>query len=274
MGQRVLPGPARLAPGRARQFEHPAQQPGRRPPAHQDAPGAVLDQEMHPVAGRTGGLRRLARQGLGDPGGLGCAAIPPGAESAGRALRRADGGPEVEQRLGEVARPRAGGGLLHPALRQRIQLALGPRQRRGLGMDAGGDALDIAIGRHDRDAEGDRGDRGGGIGADPGDLPQILQRVGEAVQRGQRLRARMQVPRSGVVAKPRPFLRHLLPRRAGQGVDIGEPGQEARVAGGDGGNRGLLEHDFGQPDPVRVGLACGIPPGQRPLVAVVPGEQG
>ena len=104
--------------------------------------------------------------------------------------------------------------------------------------------------------ECDRGDRGGRIGADAGQRAQAPPRSRETCRRA---------------ARPRPARRHAgcararssraPPRRlstsssgaARQRLDVGPARQEARVIRRDRLHGGLLQHDLGQPDTVRVG---------------------
>ena len=89
-----------------------------------------------------------------------------------------------------------------------------------------------------------------------------------------RLRAGMQVARPRVVAEARPGPQHLLERRRRQLLDRRPALEEPRVIGRDRLHRGLLQHDLGQPDPVRIGrLARPRAPRQHAAMPVVPGEQ-
>ena len=76
--------------------------------------------------------------------------------------------------------------------------------------------------------------------------------------------------RPAVIAQPLPLLEHRLDVGPGQGGQVGELFQEAMIEGDHRGNLGLLQHDFRDPDAVRV---PGAEPGQITLVGGVPGEQ-
>ena len=82
----------------------------------------------------------------------------------------------------------------------------------------------------------------------------------------------MEVAGAGVVTQAGPEVQHLVDRRDGQGIDGRETRHKAFVVGDDGGDLGLLKHDFGDPDAVRRGIllpgellaAVGFEPGQEP----------
>ena len=89
-----------------------------------------------------------------------------------------------------------------------------------------------------------------------------------------RLRAGMQIARTRVIAEPGPELEHILERRRGELDDCREACEEPRVIRCDRLDSGLLQHDLGEPDAIRVrALAPSGAPRQHPAMAVVPGEQ-
>ena len=60
-----------------------------------------------------------------------------------------------------------------------------------------------------------------------------------------------------------------------EGADVVPALQETGIIGRDGLDRGLLQHDFGEPDPVGIGAVAGRrAPRQLAAMAVVPGQQG
>ncbi len=65
--------------------------------------------------------------------------------------------------------------------------------------------------------------------------------------------AGMQIAGAGVIAEPGPGFEHIVERRRRQRAQIGPARQETRVIGRDGLDRGLLQHDFGEPDAIRIG---------------------
>ena len=88
-------------------------------------------------------------------------------------------------------------------------------------------------------------------------------------------RAGVQVSGAGVIAEPSPEFEHVIERRRGQCADVVPALQETGIIGRDGLDRGLLQHDFGEPDPVRIGALAGRrAPRQLAAMAVVPGQQG
>jgi hypothetical protein len=88
-----------------------------------------------------------------------------------------------------------------------------------------------------------------------------------------RLGAGVEMTSAGIIAEPRPQLEHVIDIGRRQRADRRKPGQELGVIGRHRRDRGLLEHDFGQPDPVRVGrLPRQGAPRQPAAVAVIPGE--
>ena len=61
----------------------------------------------------------------------------------------------------------------------------------------------------------------------------------------------MQIAGTGVVTQTRPMAKHVRARCQGQGLEIGEAIHKAHKIRDDRGNLGLLEHNFGHPDPIR-----------------------
>src|SRR3546814_10372303 len=64
---------------------------------------------------------------------------------------------------------------------------------------------------------------------------------------------------AGVIAQTGPGRLHFVLLRAGKGLHIGETRQESLVVPYDGRHLRLLQHDFGQPDPIWI---AGVLPGQ------------
>ena len=86
--------------------------------------------------------------------------------------------------------------------------------------------------------------------------------------------AGMQVARPRIIAKPGPHAQDIVERGARQRPDVGPARDELLEVGPDRLDPGLLQHDLGKPDPVRVGQLAGRrPPRQLAPVPVVPGEQ-
>ena len=255
VGQGFFQAPHLVTPGCAGDFQHAAEQAGLRPAADEPAASLIHRQEMHAVARRAGALRGFAGEVVLDAQTPRLAGFAPGTEGASGALGGADGGAEVEQGLCEIAGAGACLRVVHPALRERVEAAFGGGEGRFDGEDAGGHAFHVAVGGDDGAVEGDRGDGGGGVGADAGNVPQPLHRVGEAAARQHRLRAGVQVAGAGIVAEAGPFLGDVLPRGIRQRRHVREAAQEALVAWAHRRNGRLLQHDLGQPDAVRIGRA-------------------
>ena len=105
--------------------------------------------------------------------------------------------------------------------------------------------------------EGDRGHRGGGIGADARQGPQARLGVREdaAVIARHRAGAGQQVAGAGVVAKARPGGHHLAVLRGGQRPHRRPARGEVQEIGRRVRHGGLLQHDLRQPHPVGVGAS-------------------
>jgi len=203
-------------------------------------------------------------------GGRG-APLRDGAGGAVGGARGADAGTEFHHGLVVVA----GGSGRDEGVGERIeQLPDGGVFDRGVDVEqAGEDADDVAVDHGDRFAEGDAGDRGGGVGADAGERAETGGRLGEAsaAVRHDAPRAGVEVPGAGVVAQPFPVLEHLVIARPSQGLDRGEGFEEAFVVRRALIDARLLEDDLGQPDGVGVLRAA---PGQVARGAAIPCEQG
>ena len=63
----------------------------------------------------------------------------------------------------------------------------------------------------------------------------------------------MEVAGTRVIAEPGPRLHDLINGGLGQRLDGRKAVEKAQVEGFDRRNRGLLQHDLGQPDPIRIG---------------------
>ena len=86
--------------------------------------------------------------------------------------------------------------------------------------------------------------------------------------------AGMQIARARIVAEPGPHPQHVVLRGAAERGDIRPARQKLLEIRPDRFDAGLLQHDFGQPDPIRIGpLARRRPPRQPTAVTVVPVEQ-
>ena len=137
-------------------------------------------------------------------------------------------------------------------------------------------ALDIAVHRHRRQIEGDRGDRRGGVVADARQRTQRRQ-IGwklSAMVLHDRAGASVQITRPRVIAEPGPDPQHVIEAGCGERGHARPALNKAREIRRDRLDRGLLQHDLGQPDPIGIGpRTFARPPRQNPPMAVVPGEQ-
>jgi hypothetical protein len=144
------------------------------------------------------------------------------------------------------------------------------------GKEARHHALDIAVDRSGAPAEGDRRDRGCRVGADARQAREcrLVRRKPAIVAFDHGPRAGVQVARPRVIAEPGPRLEHVVERACGQRGNARPALEKACIIGCDRFDGCLLQHDFGKPDPVRIGLFAGRgTPRQRAPMPVVPGEQ-
>ncbi|SOZ15051.1 conserved hypothetical protein [Cupriavidus taiwanensis] len=204
-----------------------------------------------------GGQR--ARRGIGQAGGL-----------AARAHRRA----QIHQplRIGDhvVGLPRAGRGQgqfrklpharFHRALARMAMDAEAAREH----------ALDVAVQdwrAHPR-AEGGDGRRGGAADARQRDQHRGIRGEAAAVLADHLHGAAVQVARARVIAQPGPQRHHLVGRRGRQVLHRGQLRDEALEVVDHRADLGLLQHDLGQPDAVRI---AGVLPRQVvPAVLALP----
>ena len=124
----------------------------------------------------------------------------------------------------------------------------------------------VDVDGQNRVAEGERGDRVGGIAADAGQLGQV---VGPAVSRNL-LRGAVERERAPVVAEPLPLPDHVAGRGRGERLH-GRPALEpAPPARHDALDLRLLRHDLADEDRVRIAR---LPPGQVAAVSAEPGQE-
>ncbi len=144
------------------------------------------------------------------------------------------------------------------------------------GKEAGGDALHIAVHRHDGHVKGDGGNGGGGIGANAGQGAQLrrILRKAAVMDLNHKAGAGMQVAGTGVIAEAGPFREHILQGGGGECLHVGPAFDEALKTGKNRSDGGLLQHDFGQPYRIRVRpFSRRRPPGQGQRADIIPGEQ-
>ena len=84
----------------------------------------------------------------------------------------------------------------------------------------------------------------------------------------------MEIPRAGVIAKPCPGAENIAEFGSGKRCNIRPAAQEQAIARQHSLDRGLLQHDFAEPDFVRVRYLARISaPRQIPPFVVVPAKQ-
>ncbi|HSZ75572.1 MAG TPA: hypothetical protein VK779_12195 [Rhizomicrobium sp.] len=124
--------------------------------------------------------------------------------------------------------------------------------------------------------EGNRGNRARCICANAGQLSQRISRAWKLAAQLVRndLRRRMHVPRSGVIAKPRPCSEHVVERCCRQRFHIRPAREEFAVIRSNRLHGRLLQHDLRQPHAIRISkLAALRPPWQVAPMLVIPGKQ-
>ena len=138
------------------------------------------------------------------------------------------------------------------------------------------DALDVAVNHRGRLAKGDGRQRRRRIGADAGEFQQLRLVLGEqaAMVRRHDTRAFVQVSGPGVVAQPGPGLEHVIKGRRRQIGELRPARHKIAKIGFYGSHRGLLRHDFAEPDVVRIRLTAALgAPGQIAALGIVPGQK-
>ena len=172
-----------------------------------------------------------------------------------------------------VARAPVGGELAGKLL----ETGLGPGQGVLNGEQPGDNAFDIAVHHRRLAAKGNGRDRGGGVVADPrqGLQASLVVRKTATQFAGHHLSAAVQIARPGVIAKAGPSRHHSVARRRGQGLDGRPAAQEIAKIGCHRHHGGLLQHDFAEPNVIRIGQgrARRGAPRQPPGMGIVPSQQ-
>ena len=133
--------------------------------------------------------------------------------------------------------------------------------------------FDIAVDRCGRPIEGNSGNCGRAVGPDPGQLAQHRRVFGKdaVMPLDDGARAGVQVAGACVIAEPLPELQDLVERCRGERCNIGPARYETVEIRTDSRYGCLLQHDFAEPDAVRVGTGAGErPPRQDAAMPVVP----
>ena len=133
-------------------------------------------------------------------------------------------------------------------------------------------AGDIAVEDRNRLIEGDAGDGARRVASNPGQIQHVLETFGEStvVIADDDVRRFPEIPRARVIAKPFPKFQHLFRSRAGQRFYSWQFVHPAFPVGNYRFDLGLLEHDFGNPNRVRI---VRVPPWQIARVPIEPLEQ-
>ena len=160
--------------------------------------------------------------------------------------------------------------------RQAPDLLLGRGQRLLHREQPGDHPLDVAVDGRGARAEGDGRDRRRRVGADARQLQQLVFRLREAAAEalGDDPGALVEIAGAAVVAEPGPRREHVVELGRSQRLHRRPAREEALVEGDDGSDRGLLQHDLGEPDRVGVRRAPRPrAPRQVAALAVVPMQQ-
>ena len=139
-----------------------------------------------------------------------------------------------------------------------------------IGGEAGEDAHDVAVDAGGGRAEGQAGDRRGGVGPDAGQFPPGLGRTRGGGQGDDRPGQPVKVAGAGVVAEAFPELEHLRLGRGGERGEIGQRGHPPLEIGQGGLDLRLLEHELRDDRAVKRRMFA---PRQPPVVPAVPGVQ-
>ncbi len=137
------------------------------------------------------------------------------------------------------------------------------------GEESAQDAGDVSVEGGCGDMESDTGDGAGGVGTDAGELLEFLG-VGRELASGEAedgFGERMKITSPTVVAEPLPVAENEGLGGASEGGPGGEATKPAVVVGKNGGDAGLLAHEFGDGDMVGGGRGA---PGKRSLMVAEP----
>ena len=127
----------------------------------------------------------------------------------------------------------------------------------------------VGVHGHGIAAECETGNGACRVDADPGEHLEAFDRLRSAVLDDQSRRGVKSLG-TPVVSEPRPSSQDVGERRSSQLGDVGERREEVPVVRYHAGHLGLLQHHFGDEDPVRI---RGVPPGEITAIASVPTEQ-
>ncbi len=250
---------------------HAAQQSTRRPDFNQHRATHLRQKIGLTLALGPHGFGRAARIGAGVGRG-GAAMLLHGADQAARLARRAKGRAQIHHRLRIIAGPLPG--------RQGIgfgaDLRFGGGQRRINRIKPRHHPLDIAIDHDGALVKSNRGEGGGGVGANAGKrAPALLVLREDAVQIMSDINSGLMQPAgAGVIAKPGPGAHDILPLRIGERLHIGPARQKGLKIRDDSRHQCLLQHDLRKQNLVGPGGGTGRgAPGQGPVGLIIPGQK-
>jgi hypothetical protein len=132
-------------------------------------------------------------------------------------------------------------------------------------------ALHVAIQDRLATAEGKGGNGGGSRRPDARQPEKAVNALREGAAFHYDARRVAQVPPARVIAQAAPEPQHLVLGSSRERCHVREARKETLVIGDHRGNLGLLQHDFREPDAVRI--ACVLPWQAMPAVAALPEDQ-
>ena len=154
-----------------------------------------------------------------------------------------------------------------------VQPGLRRSQKRVLANDSLQHAFDIAVDHGDGLREGNAGDGGGSVASDAGESLKSCGGLRELAAEvlDEFSGALMHHAGAAIVAEATPSGEHGVFGGGREGVDVGEKFEENPVMVEHGGDAGLLQHDFAEPDAIGI---VGVAPGKIAAMLVVPAEKG
>jgi hypothetical protein len=147
-----------------------------------------------------------------------------------------------------------------------------PIRLSGQGQEPHHDSPDIGVQDGIRLVESQAQDSRGRIGSEPGEGAQrfIIPGNPASMLADHKLRRRVKVSGTLIIAQPLPSAKDFLKRGAGQCLDVREKAQPFIIIRDDGADRSLLEHDLRDPYPVGI---PGLSPWEIAAVNPVPCDE-
>lgn len=199
-----------------------------------------------------GAVKAGRRIGSGNSPAIRPTPLPEGAKRAVRAARQANGLAELHQSLVEITGPAAGEQALQLIIHRAAQWrSCGTAAESKQSSDH---ARRVAVHNGIGLAKGDAEDGARGVIADAGKGPNagVVARKLSGEFAGNHPRGSMKIERAPIIAEAGPGFEDLLAPGARQMVNGGKRPQKIAIKGENGGHLGLLKHDFGYPDGVRI----------------------